>query len=102
MNIKTWQERYISGVELGYTKATDAMQAEIDELREALKAQPVQPAPLTDAEIQTAITVAVKAGKLSWLGFDMDSEGKFTIPVLSPYHYQLARVIWNLRTGGAG
>lgn len=38
MNIPTWQERYISGVELGYTKATDAMQAEIDELRAALKA----------------------------------------------------------------
>ena len=78
-----------------------AIQSMAEEIAK-LKAQPVQPAPLTDAEIQTAITVAVKVGNLSWLGFDMDPEGKFTIPVLSPYHYQLARVIWNLRTGGAG
>jgi len=69
---------------------------------EALKAQPVQPAPLTDADIQTAITSAVKAGELSWLGFDVDADGRFTIPVVSTCHYQLARAIWNLRTGGAG
>ena len=49
--------------------------------------------PLTDAEIQEIATKAVRERKLSWLGFKKDHQGKYTIPSLSPYHYQFARAI---------
>jgi hypothetical protein len=48
---------------------------------------------LTDAQIKTTITAAVRAGKVSWLGYEKDDDGFYTIPVLSPYHYQFARAI---------
>jgi hypothetical protein len=53
MNIKTWRERLsgVSGLNLEPGTIEQAMEAEIDELRAALKAQPVQPAPLTDDQI---------------------------------------------------
>jgi len=50
MNITPWKERIDYG-QVGTTWQLKYMQAEIDELRAALKAQPVQPAPLTDEQI---------------------------------------------------
>jgi hypothetical protein len=53
-----------------------------------------QPAvPLTDAQIQDTLTKAIKAGELSWLGYQQDENGYFTIPALSQQHYQIARAI---------
>lgn len=46
---------------------------------------------LTDEEIRTIATDTYKAGELSWLGFDLDEQGKYTIPILSICHYQLVR-----------
>ena len=48
---------------------------------------------LTDEEIEAAVTNAVRERKLSWLGFRKDDQGEYTIPVLSPSDYQMARVI---------
>ena len=49
MNIKTWRERHKPGIRAATDPTiAELMQAEIDELRAALKAQPVQPA-LTDS-----------------------------------------------------
>ena len=52
-----------------------------------------QPAPLTDAQIKAALTVAVQSGAVSWLGFEKDEDGRYTVPSLSPQHYQIARAI---------
>lgn len=48
---------------------------------------------LTDEEIKAVVTAAVKAGKLSWLGYEKDEDDKHTIPVLSKSNYQFARAI---------
>ena len=45
--------------------------------------------PLTDEQIEQA----VKTYGVSWTGYREDEHGFYTIPVLSPYHYQLARAI---------
>ena len=57
MNIKTWKERLADDPKtiIGSTGQMRAMQSEIDELRAALKAQPVQPAPLTDEQIKAIV-----------------------------------------------
>ena len=55
------------------------------------QAQPAQP--LSDEQIQEAVTQAAKDGNLSWLGFKKDGMGMYTVPDLSPAHYQLARAI---------
>lgn len=44
---------------------------------------------LTDEEIE----VSVKTGGVSWTGYRKDSHGFYTIPILSPYHYQFAKAI---------
>jgi hypothetical protein len=49
--------------------------------------------PLTDEQIQDAVTAAVKSRHLSWLGFKKDANDEYTIPVLSPSDFQFARVI---------
>lgn len=49
--------------------------------------------PLTDEQIKAAIDGAVKSGQLSWMGYEKDEVGQYTVPVLSPSHYQLARAI---------
>ena len=46
-------------------------------------------APLTDEQIEQA----VKTFGVSWTGYREDEHGFYTIPVLSPYHYQFARAI---------
>jgi len=46
---------------------------------------------LSDEQIQKAATAAVKDGSLSWLGFSLDRDGRYTVPVLSKCHYQLVR-----------
>lgn len=56
-----------------------------------------QPEDVTDEQIREAAVKAVKAGKLSWSGFDKDDQDKYTIPVLSKSHYQFARAILSLR-----
>lgn len=48
---------------------------------------------LTDEEIRAIATDAYRAGELSWLGFDLDEQGKYTIPSLSVCHYQLVRAV---------
>ena len=62
------------------------MQAEIDELRAALKAQPVQPAPLTDEQIK-------EMSETIW-GSELDYKHEAEI--------KFARAIEAARTGGAG
>lgn len=48
---------------------------------------------MSDAEIKAVVTAALKAGTLSWIGYEKDADDKCTIPVLSKSHYQLARAI---------
>lgn len=54
-----------------------------------LYAAPKVLAPLTDEQIEQA----VKTYGVSWTGYREDDHGFYTIPVLSPYHYQFARAI---------
>lgn len=58
-----------------------------------LASQSVSRKPLTDEQIQEVVTKAVRKRKLSWLGFKKDDKGEYTIPVLSPSDYQMARAI---------
>jgi hypothetical protein len=60
-------------------------------------AQPEQRKPLTDEQIKAALTVAVQSGAVSWLGFEKDENNRYTIPSLSPQHYQIARVAHNIK-----
>ena len=64
----------------------------VNEARAALtaakQAQPER-APLSDEEIEQA----VKTHGVSWTGYREDKHGFYTIPILSPYHYQFARAI---------
>jgi len=48
---------------------------------------------MTDEQIKAIATTAVRAGKVSWLGYEKDEDGKYTIPVLALYHYQFAQAI---------
>lgn len=57
---------------------------------------------LTDEEIRAAITDAVKQGGLSWLGFERDANGFYTLPALSTSHYQLSRAVEALVRQKAG
>lgn len=57
---------------------------------------------LTDEEIRAAITDAVKQGGLSWLGFERDANGFYTLPALSTSHYQLSRAVEALVRRNAG
>jgi hypothetical protein len=52
-----------------------------------------QQAALSDERIKAITTGAVRAGKLSWIGYEKDEDGKHTTPSLSPFHYQFARTI---------
>lgn len=67
-------------------------EVQMREYARAALAQP-QPAPLTDAQIKAALTVAVQRGAVSWLGFEEDEDGRYTVPSLLPQHYQIARAI---------
>jgi hypothetical protein len=55
-------------------------------------AQPEQRKPLTDEQIQEVMTKAVQAKKVSWMGYEKDEFGRYTIPVLSPHHFQIFRI----------
>jgi hypothetical protein len=48
---------------------------------------------MTDEQIKKVANEAVKSGTLSWTGFEEDEHGFYTVPSLSPYHYQFARAI---------
>lgn len=48
--------------------------------------------PLSDDQIQEAATLAVKRKELNWAGFRLDSDGFYTIPVLSASHMKLMRI----------
>jgi hypothetical protein len=48
---------------------------------------------LTDEQIKKVAHEAVKSGALSWTGFEEDERGFYTVPSLSPFHYQFARSI---------
>jgi hypothetical protein len=54
---------------------------------------PPQRKPLTEEQIKAALTVAVQSGAVSWLGFEKDEDNRYTIPSLSPQHYQIARAV---------
>lgn len=54
---------------------------------------PAQREPLSDDAIKGAITVGVQSGEVSWLGFERGAAGEYTLPALSPQHYQIARAI---------
>jgi hypothetical protein len=62
-------------------------------LQSSIPPEPQAGVELTDEDIREIIRVAVSEGRLSWLGYDLDENEKYTIPSLSPYHYQLARAI---------
>ena len=49
--------------------------------------------PLTDEQIRQSVKKAVTENKLSWVGFNKDEQGRYTVPALSPSNYQLARAI---------
>ena len=49
--------------------------------------------PFTNDEIQAVVTNAVRSGNLLWAGFSPDSDGEYTIPVLSPSDFKFARAI---------
>ena len=51
------------------------------------------PAALTDEQVIEIVRTAVKNGSLNWIGFEPDSEGKFTIPFVSQGTLKLARAI---------
>lgn len=48
---------------------------------------------LTDEQIVSAVKSAIKNGSLSWLGYSLDEDSKYTIPVLSKSDFQFARII---------
>ena len=50
---------------------------------------------------EKVITKGVKSGSISWTGFKEDGEGKYTVPILSEQHYQIARAIEAHCRGGA-
>lgn len=56
------------------------------------KATLIEHKPLTDSKIKEEFTKAVADKRLSWLGFEQDSSGRYTIPSISPYHYQIFRI----------
>lgn len=51
------------------------------------------PSELTNEQIKQIVSAGIHAGKLSWVGYEADADGKFTIPMLSRVHYQLARLV---------
>lgn len=51
------------------------------------------PAALTDEQVIEIVRTAVKNGSLNWIGFEPDSEGKFTIPFVSQGTLKLASAI---------
>jgi len=68
-----------------------------------LMTAPVREVPLlTEDEIKAAVADAVKQGSLSWLGFEKDANGCYTIPAMSDSHYQLSRAIEALVLQKAG
>lgn len=48
---------------------------------------------LTDEQIKQVAREAVAARLLSWTGYEEDERGYYTVPTLSPCHYQFARAI---------
>lgn len=50
---------------------------------------------LSKFEIRDIATKAVADGNLSWLGFDLDDNDRYTIPILSQSHYQLVYAVLN-------
>ena len=70
---------------------------ERDVLLKQLEAQPA----LTDDDIEKVIAKGVKSGSISWTGFREDDEGKYTVPILSEHHCQIARAIETHCRGGA-
>ena len=68
----------------------------------AESAAPVVREPLTDEQIEQAVTVAVKSGACPWMGYKKDENGEYTLPVLSGVHYGIARAIEQAHGIGGG
>lgn len=64
-----------------------------DQVRAAVEAGRARRVPLTDEQIVAVVTAAVREHRLSWLGIEKDEAGYYTVPVLSPNHYELVRAI---------
>jgi|SRR5215212_5625207 len=99
MTGKTYRERlddvrYVSGTvweDTAYLIVSEA-DAELAACRLRI-AELEKDAVMTGEDIQEIVTAAVHDGRLSWVGFRKDDSGKYTIPLLSLIHYQLARAI---------
>ena len=128
MKILTWRERHKPGIRAATDPTiAELMQAEIDELRAALKAQPVQPAPkgyfeeqpdgtvipVDPSEMQPAplADAEERADFEAWIAKDGGDIRTFGIGANT--HYQNSavnnswqgwkrRAITKVRTGGAG
>lgn len=70
--------------------------------RAVLSAAPAVREPLTDEQIEQAVTVAVKSGACPWMGYKKDENGEYTLPVLSGVHYGIARAIEQAHGIGGG
>lgn len=56
-------------------------------------AQPVAQALPTDEQITEIARVAVGAGELNWAGYKANTDGKYTIPAISPMEFGLCRAV---------
>jgi hypothetical protein len=48
---------------------------------------------LTPEQIDAVFAAGVKSNAISWLGFAEDADGRYTVPVVSEQHRQIARAI---------
>lgn len=48
---------------------------------------------MTDEQIDAVITAGVRAGAISWLGYEKDADGHYTLPAISISDRQAARAI---------
>jgi len=65
----------------------------INDLQPLYTSPPAQRSPLTDEQIKKVLTKAIRAGKVTWLGYEQDEDGEYTIPSLSANIYQISRAI---------
>ena len=48
---------------------------------------------LSDADITAIAKKECSEGRLLWAGFDKDEDGRYTVPILSPSHFQLVHAV---------
>ncbi len=87
---------FVEDDDIGHVRLNPHLQLKLKDGDKLYTTPPAQPAPaapvpLTDEQIQDVLTEAVRAGEVSWLGYKLDAAGFYTIPSLSPQHYQIFR-----------